>query len=63
MIVKEKVTYTRRRVKRPTRSKAVTFRAFPEQVDRWFAAAERAEMSFAAWLARSLDAAAKKENT
>lgn len=60
MIIKEKIEYTRRRVKRPTRTRAITFRAFPKQADRWLATAEKAEMSFAAWVAKVLDAAAEE---
>ena len=57
MIVKEKIAYTRRRVKRPTRTRNIMFRAFPKQADGWMAAAEKAEMSFSAWAAKVLDAA------
>lgn len=55
---KEKIAYTRSRVKRLTRTRAVTFRAFPAQVERWwFEAAAKDGMSFSAWLAQTLDAA------
>ena len=58
MTVKEKIAYTRRRVKRPTRTRNIMFRVFPKQADCWLAAAEKAEMSFSAWAAKILDAAA-----
>jgi len=60
MIVEKKVkAHTRRLVSRDTRNRAVTFRAFPQQVDAWFAVAEREQMSLSAWIARTLDAAAQ----